>query len=333
MGNWPSETHQPPSTFRTTPVTNREAGSQRKRAASAQSSGVPGPPADRLLGREVGADRRVVDGPGGHRRVDQSRGDQVEPDPVPGVAGRGAGSSPGPPPCWRRRRWCRRSRVPATSQAPSPCSRPCPAGRARRAAARACAGPPRGWSGTGSARWHQERCPSPRRVHSCSAPSPNRRPLIPATWKRMSSRPEKKARACSKSPSTWLDQTHRRPAPERVPPTLLEDARASAAVFCERPQTTTTCAFHEEPSRGRQADAAGPSHDQAGAALKSPGLSHGKEPREGLCSADLGAAKNQSLTWKIASISTAMPPGKAPMPTALRVPMPASPKTSFMRSE
>src|SRR5271157_5361092 len=92
-------------------------------------------------------------------------------------------------------------------------------------------------------------------------------------------------------------------------------------------------AFREETSRGRQADPAGPSHDQAGAAMESPGLSHGKEPRGGVVLAELRAAMNQSLIWKMASISTAMPPGKAPMPTALRVPMPASPKTSFMRSE
>ena len=58
-----------------------------------------------------------------------------------------------------------------------------------------------------------------------------------------------------------------------------------------------------------------------------------KGTSRGVVFAELRAAKNQSLIWKMASISTAMPPGKAPMPTALRVPMPASPKTSFMRSE
>src|SRR4051812_47421990 len=41
----PSLTDQPPSTARTIPVMNLEAGSERKRAASAQSSAVPGPAA------------------------------------------------------------------------------------------------------------------------------------------------------------------------------------------------------------------------------------------------------------------------------------------------
>src|SRR5262249_49322541 len=40
-----SETHQPPSTTSSAPVTNREAGSQRYSAASATSSADPGPAA------------------------------------------------------------------------------------------------------------------------------------------------------------------------------------------------------------------------------------------------------------------------------------------------
>ena len=51
--------------------------------------GRPGTAGDRLLGRQVGPDSGVVRGPGGHRRVDQARGEQVEPDPVRGIPRRG----------------------------------------------------------------------------------------------------------------------------------------------------------------------------------------------------------------------------------------------------
>ena len=56
-------------------------------------------------------------------------------------------------------------------------------------------------------------------------------------------------------------------------------------------------------------------------------------PRNSLIADREIGTTTQSLTWKIASISTAIPAGNATMPTALRVPTPASPKTSFIRSE
>jgi hypothetical protein len=74
VGTWPSETHQPPSTFRTAPVTNREAGLQRYRAASAQSSEVPGPPA---MGSLVAGYSRMAgsppESPGSGRRPRPAR--------------------------------------------------------------------------------------------------------------------------------------------------------------------------------------------------------------------------------------------------------------------
>ena len=50
--------------------------------------GRTGPAGHRLLAREIGPEPGVVHGPGGHRRVDQARGEQVEPDPVRGISRR-----------------------------------------------------------------------------------------------------------------------------------------------------------------------------------------------------------------------------------------------------
>src|SRR5581483_3361818 len=47
------------------------------------------PAGKRLPGAQERGDVRVVNGPGGHRRVDQAGGEDVDADAVAGVAGRG----------------------------------------------------------------------------------------------------------------------------------------------------------------------------------------------------------------------------------------------------
>src|SRR5213079_899118 len=101
----------------------------------------------------------------------------------------------------------------------------------------------------------------------------------------------------------------------------------------------------EEPTRSGQAHPAGPPHDQACAAVEPAGTLHGRTPLrtrrvDGTERSSAGTTQRstgrgigglrrdrpappllrplQFFTWKMASISTAMPLGSAPMPTALR---------------
>src|SRR5207248_7061821 len=71
-----------------------DAGDEAGRVAAQEDGGVAavlgpaGAGGQGLLGLEEGEDDRVVGRPGGHWRVDQARGEDVDADVVGGVAGR-----------------------------------------------------------------------------------------------------------------------------------------------------------------------------------------------------------------------------------------------------
>ena len=158
-------------------------------------------------------------------------------------------------------------------RAPSPCSRSCPAGRPRshrlgcasirRTAARLVRKTPRALTSRTASQ--------PSSVHSSSGPSPNRRPLIPATWKRTSSRPPR-SRALARTGESTEDSSATsagtRPArPERGEVRRGRPATSSAAL----PETTTRAPSARNRAGRRQADAAGAADDQAGAAVQASG--------------------------------------------------------------
>ena len=112
--------------------------------------------------------------------------------------------------------------------------------------------------------------------------------------------------------------------------------------LAERPRSIRSSATYRPPAARRPR-----AHLPAGTAGPRPGRSRsvppddqaatGRRAEPGTSTTTVSSSTRrelrQSLTWKIASISTAISPGSEPMPTALRAPLPGSPKTSTIRSE
>ena len=166
----------------------------------------------------------------------------------------------------------------------------------------------------------------PSSVHSSSGPSPNRRPLIPATWKRTSSRPPSRSSAVVERVRRPTPGRSRRPSSDQTGPERSSAVDGLVAASARPARDDDPRPFLEEPpGRARPIPLVPPTIRQARPSAD-PAATR-RLPRR-----DSSIA--QSLTWKIASISTAIPPGSEPIPTALRAPLPARrrPRPSGRRS-